>query len=305
MAMASDMKPPPAGDEASLAQDGDRAQHEYRMSASDALTPGAPPAPPRLASPDRDQRKLAILLAEDNPQNQKLAVRLLESRGHTVEVAGNGRLALEAWRRGGHDLIIMDMMMPEMDGLEATRRIRKEERQRRLGTARIAIIAMTANVLRGDRERCLEAGMDGYVPKPVKPDILFHEIARVSGEAVDAMAEAVAVDTTTSQPIFDRADALSRVAEDADLLNTLLDMFIANAPNYVGEIDTALAARDWTRLARAAHTLNGILATFSARRGEAAARALEQAARSLDEGACRTYADQARGEVEAFLRALG
>jgi CheY-like chemotaxis protein/HPt (histidine-containing phosphotransfer) domain-containing protein len=246
-----------------------------------------------------DRRKYAILVAEDNPVNQKLTVTLLEKRGHTVEVADNGKLALEAWRRGGHDLVLMDMMMPEMDGLEVTRRIRAEEQ----GRGRIPIIAMTANAMQGDRERCIDAGMDGYVSKPVKPELLFQEIDRVLGGDVGTITPAPEP-AERALPIYDRAEALSRIGDDEELLATLVDMFVAEAPNYLGEIDNALQATDWTRLTRAAHTLKGVLATFSARRGEACARALEIAAHGADLGECRSLAAQASIEVETFLQAL-
>jgi signal transduction histidine kinase/CheY-like chemotaxis protein len=252
-----------------------------------------------------ERRKYTILLAEDNPVNQKLAVKLLEKQGHTVHVADNGRLALEAWRRGGHDLVLMDMMMPEMDGLEATRRIREEE-QRQAG-AHIPIVAMTANAMQGDRERCLEAGMDGYVSKPVKPDVLFQEIERALGPQGGAQSTTATPEVglaTTTLPVYDRADALSRIADDEELLATLIEMFVADAPNYLEEIDTALAAADWTHLTRAAHTLKGVLATFSASRGEACARALETAAKAANVSECGKLAAQAKLEVEAFLKAI-
>ncbi len=251
-----------------------------------------------------ERRKYSILLAEDNPVNQKLAVKLLEKQGHAVSVADNGRLALEAWRRGGHDFVLMDMMMPEMDGLEATRRIREEEQA---SGGRIPIIAMTANAMQGDRERCLDAGMDGYVSKPVKPEVLFQEIERVLGPqagtiATPAAAGKPAVDTDVA--VYDRADALSRIADDEELLATLIDMFVTDAPNYLVEIDTALAAADWNHLTRAAHTLKGVLATFSARRGENCARALETAAKNNDTAACAKLAAQAKVEVAAFMEAI-
>ncbi len=248
-----------------------------------------------------ERRKYVILLAEDNPVNQKLAVKLLEKQGHTVSVADNGRLALEAWRGGGHDLVLMDMMMPEMDGLETTRRIREEEQ------GHIPIIAMTANAMQGDRERCLDAGMDGYVSKPVKPEVLFQEIERVLGERTTLASPPPVAPSPPEEsglPIYDRADALSRIADDEELLATLIDMFVADAPNYLNEIDAALEAADWSRLIRAAHTLKGVLATFSARRGEVHARALEVAAKASDPSECGKQAALARIEVDAFLKAI-
>jgi signal transduction histidine kinase/DNA-binding response OmpR family regulator len=125
---------------------------------------------------------LRILLAEDNDVNQKFAVRVIEKAGHSVMVANNGREAVEAWEREPCDLVLMDVEMPEMDGTEATARIREAER--REGSSRhTPIIAITANAMKGDRERCLAAGMDGYVSKPVKRATLFAEIERVLGDS--------------------------------------------------------------------------------------------------------------------------
>jgi CheY-like chemotaxis protein len=121
------------------------------------------------------------LLAEDNPVNQKFGIRLLEGAGHKVVVAQNGREAVDLWGREEFDLILMDMQMPEMDGLDATRAIRAGESG---SGKRVAIIAMTANAMAGDREACMSAGMDGYVAKPVKKEALFAEMFRVlSGSA--------------------------------------------------------------------------------------------------------------------------
>ena len=261
----------------------------------------------------------SILLAEDNLVNQKLAIKLLEKQGHIVTVADNGRIAVDAWSKGNFDLILMDMMMPEMDGLEATRQIRSIEQSE--GRGRIPIIAMTANAMTGDRERCLESGMDGYVSKPVKPEVLYQEIdqiMRATSTQTDAMAEAKSTSAALSAaaaaskptaildklPVYDRADALSRIADDEELLTTLLDMFIADAPSYLVEIDNALAAEDWPRLLRAGHTVKGVFATFSARRGEQQAKALENAAKAADAPLCTHLAGVMHTEVHDFLKAI-
>jgi CheY-like chemotaxis protein len=119
---------------------------------------------------------MRVLLAEDNPVNVKFALKLLERAGHQVTVAGNGKQAVELWQASAFDILLMDVQMPEMDGLEATRAIRQIETNR---GGRIPIIAMTANAMAGDREMCLAAGMDGYVAKPVKKEALFSEVSRV------------------------------------------------------------------------------------------------------------------------------
>jgi signal transduction histidine kinase/CheY-like chemotaxis protein/ABC-type phosphate/phosphonate transport system substrate-binding protein len=130
------------------------------------------------AAPDADEARkpLHVLLAEDNAVNQKFAVRTLTKRGHTVVVANNGREAVEAWDKEPFDVVLMDVQMPEMDGFEATAAIRKREEATGGHTP---IVAMTAHAMKGDRERCLEAGMDGYVTKPIKASTLFAEIDRV------------------------------------------------------------------------------------------------------------------------------
>jgi len=153
-----------------------------------AADPGSAPRP----SPAPAVGRLRVLLAEDNPINQKLAVRLLEKRGHGVVVAGNGRAAVEAATREAFDLILMDIEMPEMDGLSATAAIRLREREAAGAGATVShvpIVAMTAHAMQGDAARCLAAGMDGYVTKPIRVAALFEEIERVV-HAVGAAAHA-------------------------------------------------------------------------------------------------------------------
>ena len=134
----------------------------------------------RSVAPDRTASgRLRVLLAEDNPVNQRLAVRLLEKRGHDVVVANNGREALTMLERDSFDAIIMDVQMPDMDGLEATARIREMERRAGVHTP---ILAMTAHAMKGDRERCLSAGMDGYVNKPIDPAEFVNTVESIAGE---------------------------------------------------------------------------------------------------------------------------
>jgi CheY-like chemotaxis protein len=123
---------------------------------------------------------MRILLVEDNPINQKVAQRLLEKAGHSVTIAGNGREALDQVAENTFDLVLMDVQMPEMDGFAATTAIRAKERAT---GGHLPIVALTAYALKGDRERCLAAGMDGYVTKPVVPQVLFQEMAFVLASA--------------------------------------------------------------------------------------------------------------------------
>ena len=135
--------------------------------------------------PAADHRHFKVLLAEDNLVNQKVAVRFLEKRGHTVVLAESGNKALDAWRKQAFDIILMDVQMPEMDGFEATARIREQEKST---SQHIPIIALTAHAMVGNRERCLAAGMDDYVSKPINATDLFAAIDRLLPAAAQAHA---------------------------------------------------------------------------------------------------------------------
>ncbi|HRH79663.1 MAG TPA: response regulator [Thiobacillaceae bacterium] len=251
-----------------------------------------------------ERRKYRILLAEDNMVNRKLAVKLLEKQGHSVQVAENGKLALDAWRREPFDLVLMDMMMPEMDGLEATRAIRAEEAVR---SGHIPIVAMTANAMQADRERCLAAGMDGYVSKPIKPEVLYKEMERAMTDAEQQGpldGDSAAGAPGNDPPVYDRHEALARIAEDLDLFNDLVDMFLGEVQGYLDELRQALAAGDMNRLQRAAHTLKGILATFSAVPAHDRALELEQAARDGLAAEAHTHLDKLETELDRLLPVL-
>lgn len=157
-----------------------------------------------LAALSKEMRPLKLLLAEDNPINQTLAITILEGWGHTVIVANDGQEAVEAVQREPFDVILMDMQMPRKDGFEATAAVREYER----GTGRrTPIIALTAHALKGDRERCLEGGMDGYVSKPLQDEDLFAEIDRLAPEVsvLTTMASAEAVVTPVEEPVPEKA----------------------------------------------------------------------------------------------------
>jgi CheY-like chemotaxis protein len=126
----------------------------------------------------QSKHKLNILLAEDNPVNQKFAERLLNKMGHDVVVAATGKQAVDLWEAGNFDLILMDVQMPEMDGFDATHMIRKREK---ISGKHVPIVAMTAHAMKGDREQCLQAGMDGYVSKPINQGELFETLEGFAG----------------------------------------------------------------------------------------------------------------------------
>jgi CheY-like chemotaxis protein len=147
-------------------------------------------SPPAIsASNESTLRNLHILLAEDNPVNQKLAMRLIEKRGHSVVAVNNGREAVDRVAREHFDLVLMDISMPEMDGLQATALLRSAQFGANYpANAHVPIIAMTGHALIGDREMCLRAGMDGYISKPIKPDDLFAMIDEITARDSSAVA---------------------------------------------------------------------------------------------------------------------
>ena len=237
----------------------------------------APPAPP----PPGAVRSLRLLLAEDNAVNQRLAVRLLEKRGHHVVVAGNGKEALEALERQPFDAVLMDVQMPEMDGFEATRAIR--EKEQRGGGKRVPIVAMTAHAMKGDRERCLAQGMDGYVSKPLQAGVLMAVIEDlVEGRAARPGETRPGGSPAGAPPCLDREAALERVGGDRDLLHEIAGLFLEETPVLMERMDAALRQRDAAALERAAHSLKGSAATFGAASVAEAAAELEALARGAD-----------------------
>jgi CheY-like chemotaxis protein/HPt (histidine-containing phosphotransfer) domain-containing protein len=225
----------------------------------------------------QDGGSLRVLLAEDNAVNQRLTVRLLEKRGHTVTVVQDGAEALAAMRRQTFDVVLMDIQMPYMDGLETTQAIRAREQDT---ATRVPIVAMTAHAMEGDRERCLAAGMDGYVTKPLHPTELFEVIARLTASAAHMPETSPAPEG--EQDILDRRTLWERVAGDADLLREIIELFLADCPERLMELHEALTHQDCTALARAAHRLKGALGNISANHALAAVRCVETSARAGD-----------------------
>ena len=238
-------------------------------------------------------RRLRVLLAEDNEVNQELAVRMLEKRGHAVTVAGNGREALAALGGGAFDLVLMDVQMPEMDGLEATAAIRERE----AGAGRhIPVIALTAHAMKGDRERCLAAGMDGYLSKPIRTAELSEAIARL-GLAPAAGGE-------VAPAAFDPARALALAEGDRAFLGKLVGLLCDQAPKLLAAMLSAAAAADGRGLERAAHKLKGSAVNFGAAAVAAAAERLERMGRAGDFTGTEEALCGLGQDVPALCRAL-
>ncbi len=247
---------------------------------------------------------LRILLAEDNAVNQKFAVRLLEKQGHQVFVTNNGWEAVEAFERehgrdGRFDLILMDIQMPVMGGLEATAEIRKREQA---NGGHIPIIAMTAHAMKGDRELCLEAGMDDYVSKPVQQVELFQAIDRVMA-ATDVFPSGDDP-SKPQEPPFDYEKALDHVGGDEALLAEIAAVFIEEYPGLTSAVQAAVESRDSDALARAAHTLKGSVSNFCAQKAFDAVLRLEKMGKSGDLSAVDEAWATLQVEVERVKDAL-
>jgi CheY-like chemotaxis protein len=245
--------------------------------------------------------RLRLLLAEDNPVNQRLAVRLLEKRGHQVTVVNTGRQAVTVALEQSFDAILMDVQMPEMDGFEATAAIR--EREKSSGTHHI-IIAMTAHAMKGDRERCLVAGMDGYVSKPLQPDALY---AAVEGPSAAPGTPPPPVATPVEPVALDEAVLREQFGNDPGLLKEIAGIFLANCSAWQAELHSAAEALDATRLQLAAHTVKGAVGHFGDQEAYDAAYRLELMGKGLDlqaaAAACAVL-DKTLERLQAALRPI-
>ena len=228
----------------------------------------------------RERRaRFHVLVADDSPTNRHLAKSLLVKRGHTVVTANDGFEAVTEFDKGGIDVILMDVSMPECDGLEATGVIRQKEAD--LG-GHVAIIALTAHAMDGDRERCLAAGMDAYVSKPFNADELFATMASLARGGPGAAAVPQAEAPPAEAPALDRTEALARVEGNLELLAEMVGLFVDEYPEVTDTIQASLAAGDLEMVASAAHQLKGNLATFAAREAADSAAHLEAVARAGD-----------------------
>jgi signal transduction histidine kinase/CheY-like chemotaxis protein/HPt (histidine-containing phosphotransfer) domain-containing protein len=226
----------------------------------------AAPAPLVTRHTLRERRRpLHILLAEDNPVNQRLAVRLLEKQGHTVVVAGDGQAAVAAVAQQRFDVVLMDVQMPVLDGLEATAALRAQEQT--TGT-HLPILALTAHAMQSDAERCLAAGMDGYLAKPIKPAALLAALDELLGDAT-------APPPPRSVPPLDLAQALDTVDGEKALLEDMAAVFLTDAPAWLDKLRTAVATGDTSQTGRIAHSLKGAVGALGATTAYALAAELE------------------------------
>jgi CheY-like chemotaxis protein/HPt (histidine-containing phosphotransfer) domain-containing protein len=228
---------------------------------------------------------VSILLAEDNITNQQVALGILKRLGLRADAVADGTEAIRSLETTPYDLVLMDVQMPEMDGFEATRRIR--DPRSAVLNHRIPIVAMTAHAMQGDRERCLEAGMDDYVTKPISPQALAEALDRwlpregaaplahvPAGPRAAAPANAGRVDT----PMFDSAGMMARLMNDQELARVVVNGFLEDAPRLIEALRNCLRAGDAPGTIRQAHTIKGASATVGGEALRAVALEMEKAA---------------------------
>lgn len=225
-------------------------------------------------------RPLKILLAEDNLANQKLAVGVLSKQGHQVTIANNGREAVQAWADDNFDVILMDVQMPDMDGFEATNAIRRLEGY---SGGHIPIVAMTAHAMSGDRDRCLESGMDEYLSKPIRARQIADKLASLFRDA--SIEEVTAIPKKNSDRGDSRIDwdqALSGLDGDRELLADVINIFLETLPDTLSAIESALIDYRAKDVERVAHSLKGELLALGVPAVAELAREVEKAGRESD-----------------------
>ena len=246
-----------------------------------------------------DPRTRRILVVEDNAVNQKVVSAMLSRRGHVFEVAGNGAIALGKLAEAHYDVVLMDVQMPVMDGLEATRQIRQDARWKTL-----PIIAMTAHAMQGDKERCFEAGMNDYVSKPIQAQALYRSIE----ESLRGGADAPGGDSHAPRPDFagrdpiDQEQAARIMDNDHSLLEGMILLFLQLAPERLGKIDSLLARGDRTELAAEAERLRKAAARIAAGCVAESAGWIAQTARDNDATAVRSALTLLHREIERLGR---
>jgi two-component system, sensor histidine kinase and response regulator len=247
-----------------------------------ARVAGGGPARPSMSR--NASRRLRVLVAEDNEVNRRFVTRVLQKRGHTVATAANGKLAMEAIERfkpKTFDVVLMDVQMPELDGLSATVLIRQAERAPGGHLGHLPIVAMTAHAMAGDRDRCIAAGMDAYVTKPLHPHEILETVEHIVGQA-GSSATASPPPPMASGMVFDRDEARVRLGEDRRLLQEVITIFKAELPGLMTAIRKSAKNGDTEGLRRAAHTLKGSLGLLGAPRAFGSARHLEDVVRRGD-----------------------
>ena len=258
---------------------------------------------------DREKRKARILLAEDNAINRKVALKTLERMGYAAEAVDDGLAAVEALSRRRFDLVLMDVQMPLMDGITATRRIRDAASP--ILDHEVPIVALTAHAMADDRAACLAAGMNDYLTKPIQPDKLAavialwarHEESPPEEPCVGETQAVACVPVTTRSVVFDEGVLLGLLDGDRQAAGEILAEYVVDAPRQVAALREALAAGDADAARRQAHSLKGASANVGAQTLRAAAHDVERAAAG-DLYAARGLTDRVEDELERLQEHL-
>jgi len=227
-----------------------------------------------------NKRRVRILVADDNAVNQKVALKILEKMGYRADAVADGIEVLKALETVPYDLVLMDCQMPEMDGYESTGNIRNPKSK--VMNHDIPVIAMTANALKGDREKCLEAGMNDYISKPVDPNELNEVIMRFikSEPPAGRSPEGLNKDRAEKRTIFDKEGALKRLMGDEDLVAEILTAYLGDMPGQLSSLETALENKDMEAVRRIGHTVKGASANIGAIKVSDIAFAVEKAGKA-------------------------
>ncbi|HUJ69280.1 MAG TPA: response regulator, partial [Syntrophorhabdales bacterium] len=246
----------------------------------------APPMPmASVATPSTPPHHRRILLVEDNITNQLVAVNILKKLGYRADVAANGLEALTAVRTVPYDLVLMDCQMPEMDGFEATRRIRTGDGG--FDHRHIPVIAMTAKAMQGDREKCLDAGMNDYLPKPIDPASLAKAIDRWLAPRGDGEGDGSTRPDKAFRPVFDRAGLANRLMGSEEVIPQVLSVFLGDIPRRIEALRSHISAGDASRAGDEAHTIKGAAANIGGEALREIAFEMEKAGRTKDTGKLR------------------
>jgi len=265
--------------------------------------PTAMTSPAPAPAPGGAPGTLRILLAEDNFVNQKLAVTMLQKRGYRVAVANDGLEALASLEREPFDLVLMDVHMPNMGGFEATAQIR--EREQASGRPRLPVIALTALAMTGDREKCLQAGMDAYLTKPINARELFATLSQIRPQPGSAAAPApTPAAAPTAAPALDLAALRRNMDDDEEMLRDIVGAFLRDHVTQLRDLRHALGQLDGQSALRSAHTLKGLLLTLGAQPAADAALEVERAVRSGELGRAGTLIPRLEAQLGRLLPEL-
>ncbi len=248
------------------------------------------------AADNLPKRQLKILLVEDNPVNQRVALKILENLGYSADAVPNGVEALRALAQTPYSLVLMDIQMPEMDGFETTKHIRNGPE--RVINPRVPVVAMTANAMRGDREECLSAGMDDYIAKPVEPDELAQVVGKWLNQVLEEARQPAEKRLAPDALVFDRAGFLARLGGNEQILEQIIDCFLLqDVPQQIRSLKEAIQAGEIAKVQRLAHTLKGASSSVGAVGLTEAALKLETA---VKEGRANQFSELLTGVEQAF-----